>query len=80
MSGIADVAYLHEISSVWEESHPGDGRLEEQSGIVTSIAETASTSTNEVNNGHGEGGRGSVVSVNEACISLGVRYINSLLV
>eukprot|EP00573_Skeletonema_grethae_P007752 CAMPEP_0201694964 /NCGR_PEP_ID=MMETSP0578-20130828/7063_1 /ASSEMBLY_ACC=CAM_ASM_000663 /TAXON_ID=267565 /ORGANISM="Skeletonema grethea, Strain CCMP 1804" /LENGTH=622 /DNA_ID=CAMNT_0048180729 /DNA_START=139 /DNA_END=2010 /DNA_ORIENTATION=+ len=64
VSAIADVAYLHEISSVWEEKDeresPGQGTNQNQR-----IRRNSSQSSNIA------GGRGSVVSVNEACISLG---------
>ena len=53
VSAIADVAYLHEISSVWEENDESSAN-NSQGGSSSSV-----------------GGRGSVVSVNEACISLG---------
>ena len=53
VSAIADVAYLHEISSVWEENDESSAN-NSQGGGSSSV-----------------GGRGSVVSVNEACISLG---------
>lgn len=54
VSAIADVAYLHEISSVWEENDESSVNNSQGGGISRSV-----------------GGRGSVVSVNEACISLG---------
>lgn len=72
VSAIADVAYLHEISSVWEEhdetsannsqgttSNNQSSRQNGQNSITTSSSSSS------------VGGRGSVVSVNEACISLG---------
>ncbi|KAL7530789.1 hypothetical protein ACHAWF_003520 [Thalassiosira exigua] len=69
VSGIADVAYLHEISSVWD-----DDACEVNPNSISDTAglETASDSTGEErSHNKGSGGRGSVVSVNEACISLG---------
>lgn len=54
VSAIADVAYLHEISSVWEENDESSVNNSQGGGSSSSV-----------------GGRGSVVSVNEACISLG---------
>jgi len=78
VSGIADVAYLHEISSVWEE---GENNLEGEmasEGVVVVQAPTGDAGVpnngdEEPHNNHDldTGGRGSVVSVNEACISLG---------
>ncbi len=62
VSAIADVAYLHEISSVWEEK---DERESQGQGTNQRIRRNSSQSNNIA------GGRGSVVSVNEACISLG---------
>jgi hypothetical protein len=77
VSGIADVTYLHEISSVWEkwdgerggnatEEEGDDGALSTQGGQSTEGAIVAVDAQS-----NGIGGRGSVVSVNEACISLG---------
>jgi len=61
VSGIADVAYLSEIASVWDED---DGRT--QLNLDQQVVE-------EEGNVHRRAGRsrGSVVSVNEACISIG---------
>jgi hypothetical protein len=79
VSGIADVTYLHEISSVWEKRNGvrEDGRIatgEERAADAFNTeggqsTEGAIVSVDAQNNG--TGGRGSVVSVNEACISLG---------
>ena len=70
VSAIADVAYLHEISSVWEEK---DDIIESQSG--NSSSSSSNITTNQLWRQNSQnisvGGRGSVVSVNEACISLG---------
>ena len=77
VSGIADVVYLHEISSVWDEVHTiNDDRIrssgdDDINGDVPNSEVTTTTSNNENNHDAGPGGRGSVVSVNEACISLG---------
>lgn len=79
VSGIADVAYLNEISSVWEkrEGEREDGRIESEE-VENADSLTAENGTNTdgmlaTENAHtyDTGGRGSVVSVNEACISLG---------
>jgi MFS family permease len=64
VSAIADVAYLHEISSVWEEKD----EIEPQGGDSNS---TATQLRRQNSQSSSVGGRGSVVSVNEACISLG---------
>mmetsp|Transcript_37183 Transcript_37183/g.78455 ORF Transcript_37183/g.78455 Transcript_37183/m.78455 type:complete len:688 (-) Transcript_37183:2687-4750(-) len=73
VSGIADVAYLHEISSVWEEEEGAgeSGRVREEGDRA--VQDDLTSSNDEGRNEHenGTGGRGSVVSVNEACISLG---------
>jgi len=64
VSAIADVAYLHEISSVWEEKderESSQGQGTNQSQRIRRNSESSNIT----------GGRGSVVSVNEACISLG---------
>ncbi len=77
VSGIADVTYLHEISSVWEkqdgegvrnatEEDGADGALSTSGGRSTEGAIVAVDARST-----GIGGRGSVVCVNEACISLG---------
>ena len=79
VSGIADVTYLHEISSVWEKRNGvrEDGRIatgEERAADAFNTergqsTEGATVAVDAQNNG--TGGRGSVVSANEACISLG---------
>mmetsp|Transcript_41322 Transcript_41322/g.74488 ORF Transcript_41322/g.74488 Transcript_41322/m.74488 type:complete len:695 (+) Transcript_41322:176-2260(+) len=79
VSGIADVAYLHEISSVWGEGEgAGEGdrvRTEEDRAVEADSDEvTVPNGEDEERRNkhdHDTGGRGSVVSVNEACISLG---------
>mmetsp|Transcript_14054 Transcript_14054/g.28436 ORF Transcript_14054/g.28436 Transcript_14054/m.28436 type:complete len:469 (+) Transcript_14054:97-1503(+) len=82
VSGIADVAYLHEISSVWdekEEKHDGEEDGENDSAISRNhtglnAVDTDDGNVQEVkNNEQCQNGckRGGVVSVNEACISLG---------
>ena len=68
VSAIADVAYLHEISSVWAERDERESQGHD--------GNNGNTTTNEIIRrnsqiGDNTGGRGSVVSVNEACISLG---------
>eukprot|EP00986_Skeletonema_menzelii_P012293 scaffold6719_cov152-Skeletonema_menzelii.AAC.3 len=68
VSAIADVAYLHEISSVWAERDERESQGHD--------GNNGNTATNEIIRrnsqiGDNTGGRGSVVSVNEACISLG---------
>ncbi|KAL7535501.1 hypothetical protein ACHAXR_010861 [Thalassiosira sp. AJA248-18] len=82
VSGIADVAYLHEISSVWEE---GDGACDSERGgpiedeadgpetdaVVMASATYIEGDESQNKTDQETGGRGSVVSVNEACISLG---------
>lgn len=80
VSGIADVTYLHEISSVWEK-RDGDYCREsrnatEEVGADGELSTRGGPSAEEVivaadAHSNGVGGRGSVVSVNEACISLG---------
>eukprot|EP00577_Skeletonema_sp_RCC1716_P021821 CAMPEP_0113387182 /NCGR_PEP_ID=MMETSP0013_2-20120614/8401_1 /TAXON_ID=2843 ORGANISM="Skeletonema costatum, Strain 1716" /NCGR_SAMPLE_ID=MMETSP0013_2 /ASSEMBLY_ACC=CAM_ASM_000158 /LENGTH=543 /DNA_ID=CAMNT_0000270063 /DNA_START=213 /DNA_END=1841 /DNA_ORIENTATION=+ /assembly_acc=CAM_ASM_000158 len=67
VSAIADVAYLHEISSVWEEK---DERESQGQGGNGNIATNQMIRQNSQSSSSA-GGRGSVVSVNEACISLG---------
>jgi MFS family permease len=71
VSAIADVAYLHEISSVWEEK---DEIMKVSFNNESQEGENNITS-NRLRQEHSQvssvGGRGSVVSVNEACISLG---------
>lgn len=69
VSAIADVAYLHEISSVWEEKDEDSSQVGGQGG-------NSNIATNQIirrnsQNSNSVGGRGSVISVNEACISLG---------
>lgn len=66
VSAIADVAYLHEISSVWEEK---DERESQGQGQGTNQSQRIRRNSSQSSNI--AGGRGSVVSVNEACISLG---------
>ncbi|KAL9179800.1 hypothetical protein ACHAXT_007770 [Thalassiosira profunda] len=74
VSGIADVAYLHEISSVWED---GEGSCEGERVRIDDDrpGQTANADDQigemEIKRDMGAGGRGSVVSVNEACISVG---------
>ncbi len=73
VSGIADVAYLHEISSVWEEDCSAT-TLERESSIDETNNEDMSSENEsgvQTASDKSTGGRGSVVSVNEACISLG---------
>lgn len=70
VSGIADVAYLHEISSVWEEEVLEDERPRGDD-LEDNEAATASNSDSDERSNKSAGGRGSVISVNEACISLG---------
>jgi MFS family permease len=63
VSAIADVAYLHEISSAWEE---------DEIALQEGNSNIAANQPRRQNSQHSSvGGRGSVVSVNEACISLG---------
>lgn len=82
VSGIADVAYLHEISSVWvekEEEHDGeeDGGNDNaislnHTGVNAVDADEGNVQEVKRNEQRQTGGeRGGVVSVNEACISLG---------
>ena len=79
VSGIADVAYLHEISSVWDEdcSSESDKRRitegDDSSNLQAVNADEDENEEERASNKHDQdsGGRGSVVSVNEACISLG---------
>ncbi len=82
VSGIADVAYLHEISSVWDEKEKGsDGDEDGERGSGTIFNHTGLNVVDTDEDNHQEvkteqqsqsgGERGGVVSVNEACISLG---------
>ncbi|KAL3794818.1 hypothetical protein ACHAW5_005239 [Stephanodiscus triporus] len=78
VSGIADVTYLHEISSVWEKrdgEREDDRNVTEEEGAVDALNIDGVQSTEEarvsIDANSGTGERGSVVSVNEACISLG---------
>jgi len=78
VSGIADVTYLHEISSVWEKRGcvREDGRIATEDRAAGAFNTEGGQSTEGVIVAvdaqiNGTGGRGSVVSVNEACISLG---------
>mmetsp|Transcript_37160 Transcript_37160/g.80210 ORF Transcript_37160/g.80210 Transcript_37160/m.80210 type:complete len:682 (+) Transcript_37160:204-2249(+) len=73
VSGIADVAYLHEISSVWgggeDVCEGGGARVEEDR--ADSAVENGDDEERIKKQQNDTAGRGSVVSVNEACISLG---------
>jgi MFS family permease len=79
VSGIADVTYLHEISSVWEkrngEREDGRNSTEEERAANAFDREGGQSTVGALvaidAQNHGTGGRGSVVSVNEACISFG---------
>ena len=93
VSGIADVAYLHEISSVWDEKEEeeedgvlgsevleGNVNLRLGGGHARGVGSAVNNNNNtneheeqemETKQQHGGGERGGVVSVNEACISLG---------
>ena len=80
VSGIADVAYLHEIASVWDEderqSHGASGAAMRASNILSNEVRSAQGEHFEEGGGEeeshsGGGSRGSVVSVNEAAIALG---------
>ena len=79
VSAIADVAYLHEISSVWEEKDEIIMTANNNNGSESQAVGNGNnniTSSNQLNRQNSQssssvGGRGSVVSVNEACISLG---------
>ena len=70
VSAIADVAYLHEISSAWE----GEGTIINNSEPQIQNGDNH-VATNELRRRNSQksspSGRGSVVSINEACISLG---------
>lgn len=77
VSGIADVVYLHEISSVWDgvdivcEKNRTENHI---TGVPHEDSAVVESEDGEIENKHNVrsvGGRGSVVSVNEACISLG---------
>ncbi|EJK74547.1 hypothetical protein THAOC_03770 [Thalassiosira oceanica] len=76
VSGIADVAYLHEISSVWDkdeiQSHGASSSTMQSSTNLSNEVILAQVEEGEEEESHSGGGsRGSVVSVNEAAISLG---------
>lgn len=69
MSGIADVAYLHELSSVWDDDVGVEGN--ETNHATNDASSEATRDERQHKHERGGGDRGSVVSVNEACISLG---------
>ena len=81
VSGIADVAYLHEIASVWDKDElQSRGTSSAAIHVSTNLSNEARLAQDEhFEEGEeeeeelhsGGGSRGSVVSVNEAAISLG---------